>query len=91
VSKIEKVLERWRRQPTDVRLDEVLSVLNHFGFEVEHKRGSHIIVHHPKLNGHPGFDAVGGFTFPGKGGQRVKRVYIKDILQAIDIIAEEES
>jgi len=89
VSKIEKVLEHWRRRPPEVRRDEVLSVLKHCGFEVDTKRGSHILVRHSKLIGRSGYDALGGFIFPGKGGQRVKGAYLKDILQAIDIITEE--
>ncbi|HOT98165.1 MAG TPA: type II toxin-antitoxin system HicA family toxin [bacterium] len=90
MSKIEKVLEHWRRRPPEVRRDEVLSVLKHYGFEVDTKRGSHIFVRHLRLIGRPGYDALGGFVFPGQGGQRVKGAYLKDILQAIDMITEEE-
>lgn len=90
MSKIEKILDHWKRRPSEERLDVVLSVLEHFGFKVEFKRGSHILVRHPRLVGRTEYDQSGGFSFPGKGGQRVRGLYLKDILKAINIIREEE-
>ncbi len=88
MSKTEKILKKWRNKPTIVRKEEVLNILRKYGFEIEHKKGSHIIVRHEKLIGKCGFGILGDFTVPVKNGRDVKGFYLKQILKAIEIIEE---
>jgi predicted RNA binding protein YcfA (HicA-like mRNA interferase family) len=91
MSRIEKILAKWRSKPVSVPKEQVLSVLERYGFDIEKKRGSHIIVRHPCLIDKPEFGLDGEFTIPVKGGQLVKGVYLKTILIAISILKEEAS
>ncbi len=89
MSKIERILERWQRGPVDADKNEVLSVLDRFGFEYEYKPGSHIVVHHESLMGKQPFGTFGEFTLPVSGGQRIKGLYIKKyVLTAIKMVIE---
>lgn len=88
MSKLEKTLNKWKNRPTLVEKEEVVSVLGRFGFDLDYKTGSHIIVTHGCLKGHPGFGVAGEFTLPIKSGRKVKGVYLKTILRAIEIIKE---
>ncbi|NOX89102.1 MAG: type II toxin-antitoxin system HicA family toxin [Calditrichaeota bacterium] len=89
MSKIEKILKKWESKPTEVSKDEVVNVLERFGFELDLKRGSHIVVRHLKLIDQPNFGSMGEFTIPSKHGRTVKGVYLKKILIAIKIVTEE--
>lgn len=90
MSKIDKILKKWKSKPTEVSKDEVITVLERFGFTIEFKRGSHIIVSHPKLVDQPHFGKLGEFTIPSKHGKLVKGIYLKTILIAIEIVNEGE-
>ncbi len=89
MSKISKILKKWNAKPTEVSRDEVIRILESFEFDIEFKKGSHIIVSHPKLKSRQGFGSLGEFTVPTKNGRTVKGFYLKNILKAIDIITEE--
>lgn len=41
MASIDKVIEKMRRQPRGISYNEAVRVLNHFGFELIRKRGSH--------------------------------------------------
>jgi len=90
VGKLEKILKKWQSRPTLVEKNEVISVLQRFGFELDFKRGSHIIVRHEKLIGMPNFGQNGEFTLPVKGGRKIKGFYLLQIIKAIEIIKEKE-
>jgi len=90
MSRLEKILKKWKSKPKEVNRDEVVSILERFGFKLDFKRGSHIVVNHPKLLNRPGFGRLGEFTVPVKNGRFVKGFYLKQILDAIEIITEEE-
>ena len=90
MAKLEKILKKWKSKPTEVNKDEVISVLERFGFDLDLKRGSHIVVRHPKLLKQPGFGSLGEFTVPSKHGRSIKGRYLKEILLAIKIVTEEE-
>ena len=90
MSKIEKVLRKWESKPVSVQKNEVLSILKRYCFELDFKRGSHIVVTHPALVNKPNFGPDGEFTIPVKSGRKVKGFYLKRILEAIAIIEEEE-
>ena len=68
---------------------DVLIVLKAFsGFQIDQKRGSHVIVRHELLRGVPDFGPDGEFSFPVKNGRVVKGVYLKRILEAVDLVRE---
>lgn len=89
MSKVEKTILKWRNRPNSVEKTEVLSILARYGFSVESKSGSHLIVSHPILVGRHGYTPDGCFCVPIKSGREVKGFYIKAILEAIDIMLEE--
>ncbi|MBD3386512.1 addiction module toxin, HicA family [candidate division KSB1 bacterium] len=91
MSKVEKILKKWQHKPVSVPKQQVLSIVERYGFEIENKPGSHIIVRHPSLIKKDHFGPNGEFTIPVKGGQIVKGIYLKTILKAIAIIEEEIS
>ena len=90
MSKIEKTLDKWSNRPTEVNKNEVESVLIKYEFTIDKKRGSHWIASHPSLVNKQDFGSLGELCIAIKGGQKVKGVYIKTILEAISIIEEEK-
>lgn len=88
MGKIEKILKKWETKPKEISKDEVINVLKRFGFELDFKRGSHIVVRHELLKNQANFGQNGEFTVPVKGGKSVKGYYIKEILFAIELIQE---
>jgi len=89
MSQLLKRLQKWENNPKiEPPWSQVKSVLLHFGFELEQKPGSHVIVSHDRLRGHPKYGALGAFPIAVKNGQTVKRWYITAILDAINIIGE---
>lgn len=90
MSRIDKKLEKWGTKPsTDAPVDEVVAVLDRF-FDgcYENKAGSHIVVRHEKLVGVSDFGPMGELTIAVKGGQRVKGIYLKRLVLAIEILRE---
>jgi hypothetical protein len=93
MSKREKLLDKWRRNaPTAEPVDKVLAVIDHFfaQAEVNWQGGSHIIIEDQRLKGIDGFDALGHFEIPVRGGQKVIGKYLERLVKAIDILAELE-
>lgn len=94
MSRIEKTLKRWKNSRQEVRTEELFPVLNLFFpdmWSYGSKTGSHVIkVTHPSLKGLPGYGPDGDFTIPTVGGQKVKNFYLKDIIDAVNIISHEE-
>ena len=88
MSKVKKILKHWESKPKLVEKEEVISILKRFGFNLDFKRGSHIIVSHSRLINRSGFGQDGEFTLPIKGGKKVKGYYLKNILEAISILEE---
>jgi predicted RNA binding protein YcfA (HicA-like mRNA interferase family) len=41
VASIEKTVAKMKRQPNGIRIDEVDSVLRHYGFRLDRQKGSH--------------------------------------------------
>ena len=89
MSKIDKILTKWKANPALVEKEEVFSVLERFGFTIESKSGSHTVISHEKLIGHPNFGLKGEFCIPVKHGRKVKGFYLKRVLEAIGIVQEE--
>ena len=73
---IEKLIEKWKRNPTEERYQTIKIFLEHFGYQLVNVKGSHfhfkqkdkpfiaIIVHHKK----------------------VKKIYLKRMLKILQII-----
>jgi hypothetical protein len=89
MSKIEKILEKWKQGKQPVPKEKVIAVLEkYFRHNYEIKAGSHIVVRHPELKGLPGYGAKGEFSIAIKGGQKVKPIYLKDLVVAIEYLQE---
>jgi len=88
MSNIEKVLDGWKRTRQPVPKRQVENVLEkYFPGRYRVSRGSHIVVRHPGLRGLPKF-AEGRFTVAIWKGQKVKPVYLRDIVRAIEYLVE---
>lgn len=79
VTAIKKLFDRLRRLPPDMRFDEVARVLEYLGYSKIRGRGSHLVY------GKPGAFPI---TLVKEGGRKVKRVYLKKVL---DLLKEEET
>jgi predicted RNA binding protein YcfA (HicA-like mRNA interferase family) len=71
MSKLGKLIEQFLLNPPEVRFEDVCYILMAFGFEEKRSKGSH----------HTFRNADGlKITVPKKGGQKVKGVYVKQIV-----------
>ncbi len=71
MSKLGKLIEQFLSNPSEVRFDDVCYILTAFGFEEKRSKGSH----------HSFRNADGlKITVPKKGGQKVKGVYVRQIV-----------
>ncbi|GIW34169.1 type II toxin-antitoxin system HicA family toxin [Meiothermus sp.] len=78
MGQLEKLLEKMRRLPPEMRYEEVERVLRAYGFIEKRANGSHHIFRHPDGR---------KLTVPKHGGQVVKTTYLKQVLK---VIGEEE-
>lgn len=90
MGKAEKRMRAWSQNtPSDVPVSEVKAVLKrYFPGGYEEKGGSHIIVRDERLKGCEGFGIDGDFPIAVKGGQRVKGVYLKRLVKAIELMGQ---
>jgi predicted RNA binding protein YcfA (HicA-like mRNA interferase family) len=76
MSKLNKLVEQFLNQPAEVRFEDVLYILQAFGFEEKRSKGSH----------HSFRDSQGRtVTVPKKGGQKVKGVYVQQIVELLNL------
>lgn len=88
MSKIEKVLDKWKTTGQPAPKKRVINVLDrYFPGRYRFGSGSHIIVEHPALRGLPQF-AEGRFNVVIWKGQKVKPVYLRDIARAIEYLIQ---
>jgi len=74
MSQPEKLIEKMRRLPPEMRYEEVAKVLEAYGWEEVRSSGSHHAFRHPD----------GRTTIvPKVGGQFVKTTYLKQVLKLI--------
>ncbi|HXK48850.1 MAG TPA: type II toxin-antitoxin system HicA family toxin [Clostridiales bacterium] len=93
MTKNEKLIEKWKNYlAPEVPRKDVEKVARTYGFNIESSSsgGSHMIYSHVKLIGEPGYSEIGGFTVPYVSGKTVKKIYVKNLLKAIEIIENEE-
>ena len=76
MSRRDKLIEQFLRYPPEVQFDDVEYLLGCFGFEEKTVKGSH----HTFRNGE-GLK----ITVPKKGGKRVKRVYVQQIVKLLNL------
>lgn len=76
MSRLRKLVNRFLSEPPEVRFDEVYFLLKAFGFEEKRSRGSHHIFRNS--------DGL-KITVPKKGGKMVKGIYVKQIVQLLNL------
>ncbi|MDJ1177565.1 type II toxin-antitoxin system HicA family toxin [Roseofilum sp. BLCC_M91] len=76
MSKLEKLIELFLRDPPEVRFNQVQYLLESFGFEEKRSKGSH----HTFRNQ----DGL-KITVPKTGGKMVKRVYVQQIVKLLNL------
>jgi len=75
VSKKEKLLAKMLQLPPEARFEDVVALLVMFGFEEAGSKGSHHVFSRA---------GCGRLTVPKLGGKKVKKTYIKQILQMLE-------
>ncbi|MEQ8468035.1 type II toxin-antitoxin system HicA family toxin [Coleofasciculus sp. E1-EBD-02] len=76
MGKLEKLVEQFLNKPPEVRFEDVRYLLEAFGFEEKRSKGSH----------HSFRDSQGRkITVPKKGGQKVKGVYVQQIVELLNL------
>lgn len=81
MSKIDKLIEQFLKNPPEVEFSDVCYLLESFGFEERRSKGSH----------HTFRNADGlKITVPKKGGRMVKGVYVRQIIKLLDLAEPEE-
>jgi predicted RNA binding protein YcfA (HicA-like mRNA interferase family) len=76
MGKLEKLVEQFLNQPPEVRFEDVRYLLKAFGFEEKRSKGSH----------HSFRDSQGRkITIPKKGGQKVKGIYVQQIVEILNL------
>lgn len=76
VGKLAKLIEKFLQEPPEIRFNDVYYVLTAFGFEERRSKGSH----HTFRNS----EGV-KITVPKKGGKMVKGVYVKQIIELLNL------
>lgn len=75
MGQLEKLIEKMRRLPPEVRYEEVARVLEAHGFVEVRSQGSHHVFRHPDGR---------MLTVPKHKGQVVKTTYIKQVLRLLE-------
>lgn len=76
MSRIEKLIRSFLSYPPEVSFADVKHLLEYFGYKEVRSSGSHHIFRNEEGN---------MLTVPKKHGQKVKRVYIKKIIQELGL------
>jgi len=76
MSRLEKLVKLFLREPPEVSFQDVVTVLEVFGYKER-----------PSKSGHRVFTKPGGYliTVPTIKGRRVKRVYVKKIVEHLGL------
>ena len=78
MSKLSKLVKQFLSNPPDVRFEEVRYILRAFGFEEVRSKGSHHIFRNSDGR---------KLTVPKKDGRKVKRVYVKQVVDLLNLQA----
>lgn len=77
MSRIEKLVASFLSNSSDFKFSDVEKVLSAFGFQDVRSKGSHHMFRHPDGRKLP--------AIPKKDGNRVKKIYIKRIVQILEL------
>jgi predicted RNA binding protein YcfA (HicA-like mRNA interferase family) len=80
MTRVDKLLEKMRRNPRDWRIEDLENLAERFGVQVRKPGGSHAIFFHPALGRQ--------LSVPAK--RPIKPIYITLFIELLDEIAEEE-
>jgi predicted RNA binding protein YcfA (HicA-like mRNA interferase family) len=81
MGKLEKLIQQFLNYPPEVRFEDVRYLLEAFGFVEIRSRGSH----------HSFRNEIGQkVVIPKKGGQKVKGIYVRLIVDLLDLAAPDE-
>ncbi|BAY19362.1 hypothetical protein NIES2109_48120 [Nostoc sp. HK-01] len=76
MSKLKKLIKQFLNRPPEVKFEDLRLLLEAFGFEEKRSKGSH----------HSFRDSQGRtVTVPKKGGQKVKGVYVQQIIDLLNL------
>lgn len=78
----QKLVNQFLAEPPEARFEDVRLLLEMFGFEKKRSKGSHHIF---------GNEQGETITIPKTKGQKVKRVYIRRIIELLELAIEEDS
>ena len=76
MGKLKKLIVQFLKQPPEVRFEDVRYILEAFGFEEKRSKGSHHIFRDSQAR---------KITVPKKGGQKVKGVYVQQIVELLNL------
>ncbi len=76
MTQLEKLIARIRARPPEADFDDVRSLLEYHGWNLDRERGSH--VHFVKLGERT-------LSVPKVGGRKVKRVYLDQICERLGL------
>jgi len=76
MSKIAKLIKRLLSRPPEARFEEINYVLKAFGYQEVRIKGSHHVFEN---------DEGDIIVVPKKGGKKVKRTYIEEIIKLLDL------
>jgi len=76
MSQLEKLVTKFLREPAEVRFEEVVKLLEAFGYRQHSVKGSHFTF--VKLGARP-------ITVPTEKGRRVKRLYVQRINELLEL------
>lgn len=76
MSKLEKLIKKLLSRPPEARFDDIYTILRAYGYQEIRSKGSH-----------HAFENVNGdiIIVPKKGGQKVKRTYIEEIIIKLNL------
>lgn len=80
MTRVDKLLEKMRRNPRDWRIEDLENLAERFGLQVRKHGGSHAIFFHSTLGRQ--------LSIPAK--RPIKPIYITLFIELLDEIAEEE-
>ncbi|WP_373478749.1 type II toxin-antitoxin system HicA family toxin [Geminocystis sp.] len=76
MSKLEKLIKKLLSRPPEARFEEIYTVLKAYGYQEIRSKGSH----HAFEN-----DRGDVIIVPKKGGQKVKKTYIEEIINKLNL------
>lgn len=90
MGKAQKLFENWAGNvPKEARIQDVKTFLNSYFPDMwEQKKSSHIVVRCEALKAYPEYQPYGELSVPIKGGQKVKGLYIKQLIVAAQLLAD---